>query len=308
MKWYKNAIEIIGKTPIVRLDNMKKEYCLEANIYAKIESKNPAGSIKDRAALFMIEKAEKEGKLKKGGTVIEPTSGNTGIGASMICAIRGYRAVIVMPDSMSKERISLMKAYGAEVVLTDGKLGMAGAVEKAKEIFESTENSVILSQFDNCANPQSHYQTTAREIVEDLDGEFAYFISGIGTGGTISGCAKYFREQKLDVKVIGVEPLSSPLISKGVSGAHRIQGIGANFVPENFNRELVDEVIAVSNENAIKFTGEVARKEGLLVGISSGASLSVAIEIAKRRENTGKNIVVIFPDSGERYLSSGIFD
>ncbi len=308
MKVYKNALEIIGKTPLIALLNLKKKFGLKANVFAKLESKNPAGSIKDRAALFMIEKAELEGKLKEGGTVIEPTSGNTGIGASMISAIRGYRAVIVMPNSMSKERIALMKAYGAEVVLTDGNLGMAGAVEKAKEIQKNTENSVILSQFDNPSNIEAHYQTTAREIAEDLDGDISYFVAGIGTGGTICGSSKYFREKILGVKVVGVEPESSPLITKGVAGAHKIQGIGANFIPDNFTRDLVDEIITVSDEDAIKWTKEVASREGLLVGISSGASLCVAMEIAKRAENEGKNVVVIFPDGGERYLSSGIFD
>lgn len=307
MKSLDSVIGAIGNTPLIQLKNIKKEYNLKANIFAKVEFFNPAGSIKDRASLFMIEKAEKEG-LKKGGTIIEPTSGNTGIGLAMISAVRGYKAVIVMPDSMSKERIALMRAYGAEVILTDGKLGMKGAIERANEIKNTTKNSVILSQFDNDANPLSHYETTAREIERDLDGNFSYFVAGVGTGGTLCGSAKYFREKNLGVKVIGVEPKSSPLITKGEVGAHKIQGIGANFIPKNYDERLVDEVMAVSDNDAIEFTKMVAKKEGLLVGISSGASLYIAIELAKKEENKDKNIVVVFPDSGTRYLSDGIFD
>ncbi len=308
MKKFSSVIGAIGNTPLIKLDNIKKEYNLKADIYAKVEFFNPAGSIKDRASLFMIENAEKEGKIKKGATIIEPTSGNTGIGIAMISAVKGYSAIIVMPDSASKERALLMKAYGATVILTDGKLGMKGAVEKAKEIQKNTKNSIILSQFDNPSNLDAHYYTTAREIEKDIDGEFSYFVAGIGTGGTISGSARYFKEKNLNVKIVGVEPKSSPLISKGYSGTHKIQGIGANFIPDNYIKDLVDEVVAVSDESAIFFTKEVAKKEGLLVGISSGASLSVAVSLAKREENKGKRIVVIFPDSGERYLSTGIFD
>ena len=307
MKVFNSVLKAIGNTPLIKLNNLKKEYNLKANIYAKVEFFNPAGSIKDRASLFMIEKAEEEG-LKKGGTIIEPTSGNTGIGIAMISAIKGYNAVIVMPDSMSKERIALMKAYGAKVILTDGKLGMKGAIEKANEIKASTENSVILSQFDNEANKNAHYQTTIREIDNALDGDFSYFVAGIGTGGTLCGSAKYIKEKGLKTKVIGVEPFSSPLITKGESGIHKIQGIGANFIPKLYDKEVVDEVKVVLDSDAIEFTKIVARSEGLLVGISSGASLSVAIELAKMEENKDKNIVVIFPDSGTRYLSDGIFD
>lgn len=307
MKRLDSVIGTIGNTPLIELKNIKEEYNLKANIFAKVEFFNPAGSIKDRASLYMIEKAEKEG-LKKGGTIIEPTSGNTGIGLAMISAVRGYKAVIVMPNSMSKERIALMKAYGAEVVLTDGKLGVKGAIDKANEIKNSTKNSVILSQFDNDANPKSHYETTAREIESDLDGNFSYFVAGVGTGGTLCGSAKYFKDKGLNVKIIGVEPESSPLITKGVAGAHKIQGIGANFIPKNYDKNLVDEVVAVSDTDAIEFTKTVAKKEGLLVGISSGASLYIAIQLAKKEENKDKNIVVVFPDSGMRYLSDGIFD
>ncbi len=306
MKRLDSVIGAIGNTPLIELKNIKKEYNLKANIFAKVEFFNPAGSIKDRASLFMIEKAEKQG-LKKGGTIIEPTSGNTGIGLAMISAVKGYKAVIVMPNSMSKERIALMQAYGAEVVLTDGKLGMQGAIDKALEIKNNIENSVILSQFDNDANPLSHYETTAREIERDLDGKIDLFIAGVGTGGTLCGSAKYFREKGLDVKIIGVEPKSSPLITKGEVGAHKIQGIGANFIPKNFNKRLVDEVIAVADDEAIEFTKMVAKTEGLLVGLSSGASLVVAVNLAKKEENEDKNIVVVFPDSGTRYLSDGIF-
>ncbi len=308
MSVYKSVEEIIGKTPIIRLDRIEKEFGLKAKVYAKVESKNPAGSIKDRAALFMINNAEKSGKLKKGGTIIEPTSGNTGIAIAMISAVRGYKAIIVMPNTMSKERIALITAYGAQVELTDGKLGMAGAVERARKICQQRENSIILSQFNNSSNPQAHYQTTAREIEEDLQGKFSYFVAGIGTGGTLCGSAKYFKEKGLNVKVIGVEPDSSPLISKGMAGAHKIQGIGANFIPENFDESLVDEVVTVSDEKAYYYTKVLAQKEGLLVGVSSGAALSATIEIAMKEQNAGKNIVVIFPDSGERYLSNGIFD
>lgn len=305
---YKSVVEMIGNTPLLELKKIKKEYNLQGNIYAKIESFNPAGSIKDRVALSMINQARKQVIIKERATIIEPTSGNTGIGIAMLSASMGYKAVIVMPDTMSVERIKLIKAYGAQVVLTDGKLGMRGAIDKANEIQQNTPNSFIPSQFDNPANPQVHYETTAREIVSDLEGDFSYFVAGIGTGGTLCGSAKYFKEQNFDVKIIGVEPEGSPLITKGISGSHKLQGIGANFIPKNYNGEYVDEVIAVSDEDAYKMAREMATKEGLLVGISSGAALKVATILAKKEENNGKNIVVIFPDTGDRYLSTDLFD
>lgn len=305
---YESVVELIGNTPLLELKNIKKEYNLKGNIYAKVESFNPAGSIKDRVALSMINQAIKQGIIKERATIIEPTSGNTGIGIAMLSASMGYKAVIVMPDTMSVERIKLIRAYGAQVVLTDGKLGMSGAIDKAKQIQQNTPNSFIPSQFDNPANPQAHYETTAREIVSDLEGDFSYFVAGIGTGGTLCGSAKYFKEQNLDVKVIGVEPEGSPLITKGKSGSHKLQGIGANFIPKNYNGEYVDEVIAVSDEDAYKMAREMATKEGLLVGISSGAALKVATILAKKEENKGKNIVVIFPDTGDRYLSTDLFE
>ncbi len=307
MKVFDSAFGLIGNTPLISLGKIKKAYDLNCDIYAKLESKNPAGSIKDRVAFSMIESAEKEGKISDGATIIEPTSGNTGIGVAMISAVKGYNAVIVMPDNVSKERISLIKAYGGKVVLTDKGLGMQGAVDRAKEIEKSTKNSIVLSQFDNPANPSAHI-VTAMEIERDLDGEMDFFVAGVGTGGTLCGCAKYFKEKQLGVKIIGVEPESSPLITKGYAGAHKIQGIGANFIPKNYDGSLVDEVLTASYEKAVFFVKEVAKKEGLLVGISSGASLSVAVDIAKKEENRGKKLVVIFPDSGERYLSTGIFD
>lgn len=307
MKVYDSAFELIGNTPLISLGKIKKAYDLKCDIYAKLESKNPAGSIKDRVAFSMIESAEKEGKISDGATIIEPTSGNTGIGVAMISAIKGYNAVIVMPDNVSKERISLIKAYGGKVVLTDKILGMQGAVDRAREIEKSTKNSIILSQFDNPANPSAH-TVTAMEIERDLDGKMDFFVAGVGTGGTLCGCAKYFKEKKIAVKIIGVEPESSPLITKGYAGTHKIQGIGSNFIPKNYDGSLVDEVLTASYEKAVFFANEVAKKEGILVGISSGASLSVAIDIAKKEENKGKKLVVIFPDSGERYLSTGIFD
>ncbi len=307
MKAVKNVFELIGNTPLISLEKIKKEYNLNCDIYAKMEAKNPAGSIKDRVAFSMIERAEKDGKISDGATIIEPTSGNTGIGVAMISAVKGYNAVIIMPDNVSKERISLIKAYGGTVILTDKSLGMQGAVDRAKEIEKSTKNSIILSQFDNPANPSAHI-STAMEIERDLDGEVDIFVAGVGTGGTLCGCAKYFKEKQLGVKIIGVEPESSPLISQGYAGAHRIQGIGANFIPKNYDGDMVDEILTVSDEKAMFFAREVAKKEGLLVGISSGANLSVAVDIAKKEENKGKRLVVIFPDSGERYLSTGIFD
>ena len=307
MKIYERIDEIIGKTPLLKLNRLKKEFNLKADIYAKLEYFNPAGSVKDRTALQMIKEAEEGGKIKKGGTFIEPTSGNTGIGIAMLTASLGYKAVIVMPDSMSKERISLIKAYGAEVVLTDGKKGMKGAIDKAIEMQNGRENSIILSQFDNPANPMAHYLTTAREIESDLEGDFDYLIAGIGTGGTACGCGKYFKENNLKAKVIGVEPESSPLITKGKSGPHKIQGIGANFIPKNYKEEYIDGVETVSDDEAIETARILARTEGVFAGISSGGALSVAIRLAKKEQNEGKKLVVIITDTGERYLSADLF-
>ena len=307
MKIYGKIEDLIGKTPLFEVCNIEKELNLNARIFVKLEYFNPAGSVKDRAALFMLNQAEKDGKIKKGGTVIEPTSGNTGIGLASLCASRGYKIILTMPDTMSIERRKLLSAYGAEVVLTDGKKGMAGAIEKAEELQKNTPNSFIPSQFDNSANIDSHYFTTAPEIWIDTDGKVDILVAGVGTGGTFSGTAKYLKEKNSVIKAVAVEPESSPMISKGFSGAHKLQGIGANFVPDNFKKELCDEVITVSNENAYEFARLMAKKEGVLVGISSGAALSAAVEIAKREENKGKNIVVILPDTGERYLSSDLF-
>lgn len=302
MKVYDSVTKLIGNTPLVELKNIEKLYGLKAKIFAKIEAFNPGGSAKDRIALKMLEAAEKNG-FKKGMTVIEPTSGNTGIGLSMIAAAKGYKAVIVMPDSMSVERIKFMKAYGATVVLTPKALGMKGAADKAEELHKEIEGSIIAGQFYNPANVQAHYETTGPEIYEDTDGNVAAFVAGIGTGGTVSGVGRYLKEKVDGVKIFGVEPETSPLITKGVAGSHKIQGIGANFVPENFKKEFVDEVLTVSDEAAFKAATELAVNEGVFAGISSGAALSAAINVAKKEEFAGKNIVVFLPDSGDRYLS-----
>lgn len=308
MKIYDNIEQLIGKTPLLRLNNIKNHLGLKGNVLVKLESFNPAGSVKDRAALFMINDAENRGVLTKGGTIIEPTSGNTGIGISMIAAHRGYKAILVMPNSMSLERIKLLKAYGAEVVLTDGKLGMKGAIDKANEIQKTTPNSFIVGQFENPSNIDAHYHTTAREIIEDTDGKIDVFVAGVGSGGTISGTGKFFKETDPKIKVVGVEPADSPLISKGQSGAHKIQGIGANFIPKNFKSEFVDEIIDASFEDSKKAVKLLAEREGILVGVSSGASLSVAIKLANLDEYKDKNIVALLPDTGDRYLSTDLFD
>lgn len=308
MKIYTKIDQMIGKTPLFEVVNIEKELSLKAKVLVKIESFNPAGSVKDRTALFMLNDAEKKGLIKEGATIIEPTSGNTGIGLASIGASRGYKVIMTMPDSMSLERIKLLKAYGAEVVLTDGKLGMAGAIEKAKEIQAKTPNSFIPSQFDNPSNIDAHYYTTAPEIYDDLDGKIDAFVAGVGTGGTITGCAKYFKEKNEKIKVIAVEPASSPMISKGKSGAHKIQGIGANFVPKNFDLSLCDKVETATDEDAIFYAKMLAKKEGLLVGISAGASLSIAIKEAKKEENADKIIVALLADTGERYLSTELFE
>lgn len=301
-----NISELIGNTPIVELKNIEKKYGLKSKIFAKVEYFNPTGSVKDRASLQMINEAVLKGQIKEGATIIEPTSGNTGIGLASICASKGFKAIIVMPETMSIERRKLIQAYGAKIVLTEGKKGMAGAVEKAKELHEEIPNSFIPSQFDNLDNAKAHYLSTGPEIYNDMDKHIDYFVAGIGTGGTITGTGKYLKEQNKNIKVIGVEPASSPLLTKGYAGGHAIQGIGANFIPSILNREVIDEVVAISNEDAIKYAKEVGFNEGFLVGISAGASLKASIDIALKETN--KNIVVIFPDSGDRYLSTPLFD
>ena len=308
MKIYTKIDQMIGKTPLFEVANIEKELCLKAKVLIKIESFNPAGSVKDRTALFMLNDAEKKGLIKEGATIIEPTSGNTGIGLASIGASRGYKVILTMPNTMSLERRKLLSAYGAEVVLTDGKLGMTGAIEKAREIQAKTPNSFIPSQFDNPANIDAHYYMTAPEIYDDLDGKIDAFVAGVGTGGTITGCAKYFKEKNKNIQVIAVEPASSPMISEGKSGAHKIQGIGANFVPKNFDLSLCDKVETVTDSDAIFYGKMLAKKEGILVGISAGASLSVAIKEAKKTENFGKIIVALLADTGERYLSTELFD
>lgn len=301
MKVYNSLTELIGNTPLLRLNNIEKAFGLKSKLIAKIESFNPAGSAKDRVARAIIEDYEARGVITAGATIIEPTSGNTGIAISAICSAKGYKAIIVMPNSMSVERIKLMKAYGAEVVLTDGKLGMSGAIKKAEELQKNTPNSVIAGQFDNPSNPQAHYLTTGREIYADTEGEVDILVAGIGTGGTLSGTGKYLKEVKPSVKVYGVEPASSPLISTGVSGAHKIQGIGANFIPNNFDKSVCDEVITATNEDAYKFSKVLAKSEGILCGISSGATLFAAVSLAQ--DIMGKTIVVVLHDTGDRYLS-----
>ena len=303
-----NVTELVGNTPLIEFNKLEKDYDLKAHIIGKLEYMNPAGSIKDRIALSIIEDYEEKGILKEGSTIIEPTSGNTGIGLSMIASIKGYKAIITMPSTMSKERIALMKAYGAEVVLTDGTKGMKGAIEKANELHEEIENSIIAGQFENMANPLAHYKTTGPEIYKDSDGKVDIFVAGIGTGGTISGVGKYLKEQNKDIKVVGVEPASSPVLSEGKSGGHKIQGIGAGFIPHTLNTDIYDEIITVTNEDAFAATKLIARKEGVLVGISSGAAIVAALKLSKREENAGKNIVVILPDTGNRYLSLDLFN
>ena len=306
MKIYNDLIELIGKTPQVFLKNFNQKY--NTNISAKLEYFNPAGSIKDRIAYSMIDSAEKSGVLKKDSVIIEPTSGNTGIGLAMVAAIRGYKLVLVMPESMSLERRKLLLSYGAQLVLTDGKKGMAGAIAKATEIAENTDNSLILGQFENSNNPKAHFDTTGPEIWKDSDGKVDIFVSAVGTGGTLSGAGKYLKLKNPKIKIVAVEPLSSPMLSKGFSGAHKIQGIGAGFVPKTLDTKIYDEVITVSDEDAIKYSKEIAKIDGVLVGISSGAALYAAAMLSIREENKGKNVVVIFPDNKERYISTELFD
>lgn len=303
-KIYNSVEELIGKTPLVRFSNIEKKFNLKAKILVKLELFNPAGSVKDRVALSMINDAEEKGLLTKGATIIEPTSGNTGIGICAIAAARGYNAVIVMPDTMSIERIKLMKAYGAKVVLSDGKEGMAGAIKCAEELQKATPNSFIAGQFENPANPKIHAKTTGVEIFEDTDGEVDIFVAGVGTGGTLTGVGEYLKSKNPDVKIIAVEPEDSPVLSKGESGAHKIQGIGAGFVPKILNTEIFDEVVTVKCDDAVEMAKEIAKTQGVLVGISSGAALSATVKIAKRDENKNKTIVTLLPDTGERYLST----
>ena len=298
-----NAEKLIGNTPLVRLTKIEKAYALQAELYAKVESVSVGGSIKDRVAKAIIDAAERDGSLKRDGTVIEATSGNTGVGLALVCAARGYKAVIVMPETMSIERRKLIAAYGAQIVLTEGNKGMQGAVDKAEELCKTTPNAIIAGQFENPANPKAHYQSTAPEIYEALQGEVDIFVAGVGTGGTITGVGKYLKERIQSVQIVAVEPEKSPLLSKGKAGAHGLQGIGANFIPKTLDRTVYDEVITVSDEDAYALAKSVSKQEGLFVGISSGAALTAAIEVAKRQENAGKKIVVVFPDNGDRYLS-----
>ena len=305
---YGSIIETVGKTPLVLLSRLAEKYDSAAKLVAKLEFFNPTGSAKDRAALEMIEGYEKEGLLSEGSTLIEPTSGNTGIGLAAISAAKGYKAIIVMPDSMSLERQLLMKAYGATLVLTDGALGMSGAISKAEELAKEIPGAIIAGQFQNSSNPLSHYKTTGPEIWQDTDGKVDILIATAGTGGTLSGTGRFLKEMNPDIKVIGVEPEASPFLTEGRSGAHKIQGIGAGFLPDTLDLSVVDEIVTVSDEEAYHFAREIAKTEGILVGISSGAALSAAIKLAQRPENAGKNIVIVLPDTGERYLSAGLFE
>lgn len=307
MNIYTSADQLIGKTPLLELTHIEKEYGLKAKIFAKLEYFNPAGSVKDRIGKAMLDEAEASGKLKPSSVIIEPTSGNTGIGLASVAAARGYRIIIVMPDTMSVERRQLMKAYGAELVLSEGAKGMKGAIEKANELAKEIPDSFIPGQFVNPANPKAHFETTGPEIWEDTDGTVDIFVAGVGTGGTITGTGKFLKSKKADVKVVAVEPASSAVLSTGVAGAHKIQGIGAGFVPEILDTSVYDEIIAVENEDAFTIGRLIGRREGVLVGISSGAAVSAAIELAKRPENEGKNIVVLLPDTGDRYLSTQLF-
>ena len=306
-KIYTAADQLIGHTPLLELSRIEKEFNLQAKVIAKLEYFNPAGSVKDRVAKAMLDDAEAKGILKEGSTIIEPTSGNTGIGLASVAAARGYRVIIVMPDTMSVERRQLMKAYGAELVLSEGAKGMKGAIAKAEEIKATTPNSFIAGQFVNPANPKAHLETTGPEIWDDTDGKVDVFVAGVGTGGTVTGVGQFLKSKNKDVKIVAVEPKSSAVLSTGVAGAHKIQGIGAGFVPDVLDTKVYDEIIAVENDDAFKTGRLVGTKEGVLVGISSGAALWAAIEVAKRAENKGKNIVVLLPDTGDRYLSTPLF-
>ena len=305
---YTSADMLIGKTPLVELANIERNLGLKAKILAKLEFFNPGGSIKDRVAKAMINDAESKGILNKNSVIIEPTSGNTGIGLALVAAARGYKAIIVMPDTMSVERQKLMKAYGAELVLTDGRLGMKGAIEKAEELKSHLPESIIAGQFTNPANPQAHFDTTGPEIYEDTDGKVDIFVAGVGTGGTITGTGRFLKSKNANIEIVGIEPDTSAVLSGKEAGAHKLQGIGAGFVPEVLDTEILDKILTVSEEDAYKAARLIGKSEGILVGISSGAALSAAIELAKLEENNGKNIVVILPDTGDRYLSTDLFD
>ena len=304
---YKGVSEIIGKTPLVEVTNVEKAHNLNAKVLVKIEYRNPAGSVKDRAALYMIKDAEEKGLLKEGSVIIEPSSGNTGIGLAALAAAKGYRVILTMPETMSVERRNILKAYGAEIVLTPGSEGMKGAVEKAESLAKEIDGAFIPGQFDNPANAQAHYETTGPEIWEDTDGEVDIFVAGVGTGGTITGTGRYLKEKNPGIKVVAVEPDASPVLSEGRAGAHKIQGIGANFVPSLLDTNIYDEIIRVENEDAFTASKELTKKEGILTGISSGAALHAGLELAKRPENEGKTIVVLLPDSGDRYYSTPLF-
>ena len=306
-KIFSSAEQLVGSTPLIRLKKIEKAFLTKAQIIAKLESFNIAGSSKDRVAVSMLDEAQKQGKLKEGSVIIEPTSGNTGIGLAMVSAARGYKLIIVMPENMSEERKKLISAFGAELVLTDASKGMAGAIEKAEELEKEIKGSMIAGQFYNPANPKAHFKTTGPEIWEDTVGEVDIFVAGVGTGGTISGVGEYLKSKNKNIKIVAVEPEGSPFLSRGEKGAHKIQGIGAGFIPKALNTEIYDEIITVSDEAAFEMGREIARKEGILVGISSGAALVGAIEIAKREENENKKIVVLLPDTGDRYLSTEMF-
>lgn len=308
MQIFNSITELIGSTPLLKLNKIMSKYSLKADILAKLELFNPAGSAKDRVGFYMILEAEKRGVIKPGDTIIEPTSGNTGVGLAMSAAALGYKVILTMPDTMSVERRNLLAAYGAELVLTEGAKGMEGAVSKAQELNREIQGSVILGQFDNPANPYAHFISTGPEIWNDTDGKADIFVAGIGTGGTLSGVGRYLKNKNPNVKIVGVEPFESPLISEGKAGKHGIQGIGANFVPENLDKTVYDEIIEIKSQDAMQMAKELVRTEGVLTGISSGAALKAALELAKRSENEGKTIVVLLPDTGERYLSTGIYN